>query len=607
MENDTSFPESYICPLTQEVMRDPVVDPEGNSYERTAIEAWLRKNSTSPITRAPLSSKDLVPNRALRDAIQQRCAELNVTLEPLPESKASSASSASASSSSSSAAASSSTTTTATGPVTMTISSRKDPSQQDITEVLISIQPQDSSTSSSSSSSTSRAPIDICCVVDVSGSMGTEATMKKADGGVERHGLSLLDVVKHAVKTIVSALQPNDRLGLVVYSTEARTISGLTAMTEGAKQQVINKLEALTPEDTTNLWDGLQMGMDMLRKHATPPQQEARSHRRLQAVLLLTDGLPNISPPRGELAMMKRYMDQHGADLLRNSCSLHTFGFGYGINSQLLRDLAIEGDGSYSFIPDSSFVGTVFVHAVSNLLATMATGARLALEPLGGQVGFVDGEQGIMGGHLCRAASWGVTVNLCSLQYGQSKDLVLRMKDVPAGGEEAFLSATLKYVPVADGAEDGDAVEVRAEATPSSVAPEVELIVQRARLRLVEALSQAMLDMKAGAEDSARARVKGLADSLELDNFQRSEPRLKALLEDVSGQVTEAFSRKDWYDRWGVHYLYSLIRAHQLQTCNNFKDPGVQFYGGGLFGALRDQIDDLFCKLPPPKPSRAAA
>ena len=30
-------------------MRDPVVDPDGNTYERSAIEDWLARNATSPI------------------------------------------------------------------------------------------------------------------------------------------------------------------------------------------------------------------------------------------------------------------------------------------------------------------------------------------------------------------------------------------------------------------------------------------------------------------------------------------------------------------------------------------------------------------------------
>jgi len=45
------------------------------------------------------------------------------------------------------------------------------------------------------------------------------------------------------------------------------------------------------------------------------------------------------------------------------------------------------------------------------------------------------------------------------------------------------------------------------------------------------------------------------------------------------------------------------MRAHLLQQCNNFKDPGVQHYGGSLFHTIRDVIDENFGKIPPPKPS----
>ena len=46
------------------------------------------------------------------------------------------------------------------------------------------------------------------------------------------------------------------------------------------------------------------------------------------------------------------------------------------------------------------------------------------------------------------------------------------------------------------------------------------------------------------------------------------------------------------------------MRAHSLQICLNFKDPGVQFYGGKIFNQIRDLADDKFNKLPAPKPRR---
>jgi len=44
-------PPSFYCPLTMNLMKDPVQDREGNTYERFAIEQWLQSNPTSPITR----------------------------------------------------------------------------------------------------------------------------------------------------------------------------------------------------------------------------------------------------------------------------------------------------------------------------------------------------------------------------------------------------------------------------------------------------------------------------------------------------------------------------------------------------------------------------
>jgi len=55
-------------------MTDPVIDREGNSYERSAIMDWLRRCNTSPITRSTMSASDLVPNRGLRDAIEEYLA-----------------------------------------------------------------------------------------------------------------------------------------------------------------------------------------------------------------------------------------------------------------------------------------------------------------------------------------------------------------------------------------------------------------------------------------------------------------------------------------------------------------------------------------------------
>ena len=60
------FLEELHCPISGEVMRDPVCTADGHSYERASIESWLRKHDTSPRTNLQLSSKALVANHQLR-------------------------------------------------------------------------------------------------------------------------------------------------------------------------------------------------------------------------------------------------------------------------------------------------------------------------------------------------------------------------------------------------------------------------------------------------------------------------------------------------------------------------------------------------------------
>jgi hypothetical protein len=64
------LPESFYCPILCEIMTDPVVTKEGVTYERVAIEAWIKANGKSPMTRNILTLHDIRPNNAIYDLIQ---------------------------------------------------------------------------------------------------------------------------------------------------------------------------------------------------------------------------------------------------------------------------------------------------------------------------------------------------------------------------------------------------------------------------------------------------------------------------------------------------------------------------------------------------------
>jgi hypothetical protein len=76
--------EHLMCPITRTLMIDPVIAPDGFTYERESIENWLRSNRTSPNTREFMRN-DLKPNRALKNLIEFTIDEGILDLEATEE------------------------------------------------------------------------------------------------------------------------------------------------------------------------------------------------------------------------------------------------------------------------------------------------------------------------------------------------------------------------------------------------------------------------------------------------------------------------------------------------------------------------------------------
>jgi GTP-binding protein EngB required for normal cell division len=68
---EEEIPDECFCPITQEIMEDPVIAQDGHTYERSAIQRWFDMGKrTSPKTGARLFSTELTPNHAMRGLIQ---------------------------------------------------------------------------------------------------------------------------------------------------------------------------------------------------------------------------------------------------------------------------------------------------------------------------------------------------------------------------------------------------------------------------------------------------------------------------------------------------------------------------------------------------------
>lgn len=78
-------PDDFKCPISLELMRDPVIVSTGQTYDRQFIEQWLKEgHKTCPKTQQVLSHPVLIPNYSLRSLIQQWCESEGVELPKKP-------------------------------------------------------------------------------------------------------------------------------------------------------------------------------------------------------------------------------------------------------------------------------------------------------------------------------------------------------------------------------------------------------------------------------------------------------------------------------------------------------------------------------------------
>ncbi|KAI4321237.1 hypothetical protein MLD38_034643 [Melastoma candidum] len=73
---DVAVPIHFRCPISLDLMKDPVALCTGITYDRESIERWIDSGkSTCPVTKRELADTELIPNHAIRKMIQAWCVE----------------------------------------------------------------------------------------------------------------------------------------------------------------------------------------------------------------------------------------------------------------------------------------------------------------------------------------------------------------------------------------------------------------------------------------------------------------------------------------------------------------------------------------------------
>jgi len=436
--------------------------------------------------------------------------------------------------------------------------------------------------SAPSNTSIKRVPSNICCIIDISGSMSANATMisNTSTGVNEEYGLSLLDIVKHAVKTIIYSLTQDDKFSLIVFNREATLVVDMSKMDDIGRLSSLVELDKFNAEGSTNICSGLEMAYTVIKKNIKDNNNTS--------IFLLTDGESNISPPKGDLNWLSSYIEKNNLQV-----PVNTFGFGYNSNSSLLCDISHNSTGIYSFIPDSSFVGTVFVNSLSSFLVNFATNvtAKITTNNSNNSSNSSNSTSNIL--------------NLGSIMYGQSRDIVVSNDFIKNNNVE--LSLTYTAFDSSNSSNSSSFVNISQPSKKLLINKNISnsdltnLTNNYYRMKIGYIISN-NIDNDRQLTNQLNLLVDEMY-ALNSNTNTNTSTFFKDLIKDISGQILLASSNRSNWEKWGQRYLRSIAMAHMTQICTNFKDPGIQHYGGKLFRELRDKIDEIFCRLPPPKSS----
>jgi Mg-chelatase subunit ChlD len=490
-----AFPKALECPITYEMMKKAVIAPDGYTYDLDNITECLRINGKSPFTNMLMQIKDLVPNRAIQDQIDEYNSK----------------------SASGGAAALAPATIIGFKNAPFTVNAIKHPGPGgswylDVETKIAEYGP--------------KQPIFVVINLDVSGSMETKACNIIENGGKE---ITRIDLVIYAAMAIINMLSENDTLCILKFSDISEMVVKPILMTPDNKIKVIDRIKTIHAGGSTNIMSAIQH----INEIVTKPEYNGMNI----ITALLTDGEPTIRPPRvNENEIFSKFAHPD---------TFSTFGFGNSLDSNLLSSLSKNGGGTYGFIPDDSVLISVMMNWLITALSTGSKSHDIKITYANGTTS---------------------THQTGLIQFGQEKNLTIVAQSEPVS------------------------IHINENIIQPTVGELNEFIM--VRFSIMNTINACIANDGRGEFYTLHNKYKNTTD-----------PKVKELIRDINptsgkdqGQVAMALQ---YWNTWGKHYIIAYKIAMENQYCMNFKDPGMQIYGGKLFHELLDLAETNIAKMKP--------
>jgi Ca-activated chloride channel homolog len=198
-----------------------------------------------------------------------------------------------------------------------------------------------------------RVPLNLCIVLDRSGSMGDEGK---------------LDYAKQSIAFVIKNLSKTDVFSLVTYDDSVEVFIPPTSVAD--KNALTERVKKIETGGSTNLSGGMLEGYEQVKKNFKANQ--------VNRVLLISDGLANVGVTEPE------QIQQIARTQSKSGITISTFGVGQSFNEILMTGVAEYGSANYYYIDKPDKIADIFSRELKGLLAVVAQNCTMLVEIQGG-------------------------------------------------------------------------------------------------------------------------------------------------------------------------------------------------------------------------------
>lgn len=193
-----------------------------------------------------------------------------------------------------------------------------------------------------------RTPVNVALVLDRSGSMQGQR----------------IAAAKEAARMALGRLASDDIVALVAYNHEVDVLARARRLSD--QERLEATIHGLKADGRTALHAGVVAGSKEVQKQL--------SERRVNRVILLSDGLANVGPSS------PKALADLGRELGSKGISVTTIGLGLDYNEDLMQRLAAASDGNHAFVEHAEDLSKIFDAEFGDALSIAAQDVEITIE-----------------------------------------------------------------------------------------------------------------------------------------------------------------------------------------------------------------------------------